>query len=355
MCGSDVAARRADALFHDLKRIHKERSEQNHPKTSLFQASTYTYITLMRAWSRASGATMTGTGRRRVEELLEEFLLHGDDSYLGQQHYRNLNFLHHMDAGFIRNTAFIAVLQSWANSRDFVPNQSMMVVELLKRMKTLATAAGDPSLNPSLKTYNTAIDVCGRCHYMGKGPIGTDKGKDNEDSPSSLASITKQKLAALQIAFAILRAIDADNEKLKKQLNTSTTIIQPNYETYAKLLKVVEALLPPGEERNKVAKAVFNKAIAAGQVDLSVVRTMQKAADVSLLQEYFAPSSPSSSTTRKQLDDTNRQQQIQSFVVQRKDDDSKHNIQSANSLKGNYPCNVIQDIPMEWRKNVQKN
>lgn len=97
-----------------------------------------------------------------------------------------------------------------------------------------------------------AIDACARCQ-------GT----------------TKQQTEALKIAFAILKSIQLEQD------------MEANHVTFATILKATAFLLPAGEERNKVASALFEKARAAGMVDVEMIKNMRKAVDNNVMQELL--------------------------------------------------------------------
>jgi hypothetical protein len=63
--------------------------------------------------------------------------------------------------------------------------------------------------------------------------------------------------------------------------------IEPNQVTFATILKATAFLLPAGEERNKVASALFEKAKAAGMVDMNMIKNMRKAVDNNVMQDLF--------------------------------------------------------------------
>jgi hypothetical protein len=64
--------------------------------------------------------------------------------------------------------------------------------------------------------------------------------------------------------------------------------IDPNHVTYGTVLKATSFLLPAGEERNKVASALFEKARAAGMIDIHMIKNMRKAVDSNVMRELFA-------------------------------------------------------------------
>ena len=96
-------------------------------------------------------------------------------------------------------------------------------------------------MKPSLHAYNIAIDACSKCR-------GT----------------SEDQTFALKVAFAINKAIIAAE-------------MEPNYISYRYLIKCANNLVPPGEERNTILKAVFDKCKNAGQVDDTVLKSLQMA------------------------------------------------------------------------------
>lgn len=100
--------------------------------------------------------------------------------------------------------------------------------------------------------FTLAIDACARCQ-----------------------GDTKQQTEALKIAFAILKSIQMEPD------------MEPNHVTYGTVLKATAFLLPAGEERNKVASALFEKARAAGMIDVNMIKNMRKAVDSNLMRELF--------------------------------------------------------------------
>merc|ERR1712176_1101120 len=89
-----------------------------------------------------------------------------------------------------------------------------------------------------------AIDACARC----------------QGSPD-------QKTESVKIAFAILKTIEMDKD------------IEPNSATYATLIRALNFLMPSGNERNQVAKAIFEKAKKAGLVELTMLKNLRLVLD----------------------------------------------------------------------------
>jgi hypothetical protein len=87
---------------------------------------------------------------------------------------------------------------------------------------------------------------------------------------------TKQQTEALKIAFAILKSIEREPE------------MEPNQMTYSAVLRATAFLLPAGEERNKVTSALFEKARAAGMIDVLMIQNMRKAVDSNVMRELLA-------------------------------------------------------------------
>lgn len=109
----------------------------------------------------------------------------------------------------------------------------------------------DKRIQPSLYTYNAAIDACAKCH-------GTPA----------------QQAEALKIAFAINKAIAASK-------------LQANHVTYTTLLKTVNSLLDPGKEKSEILTAVFTKCKNDGYVDYTVLKTLKMSCDQGLFQELL--------------------------------------------------------------------
>jgi hypothetical protein len=146
------------------------------------------------------------------------------------------------------NRAFTALLSAWGRSRD--NSKATQALHLVQRMKRMAQEF--PEVAPSLVTYNTAIDCCSRTR-----------------------GDTRQQASAFQIAFAMFKAAAMD--------------CTPNHVTFGTLLKAAAFLLPPGPERTSIAKAVFQRAIADGQVEISVIKNLQKCLDAQVMQELLSP------------------------------------------------------------------
>ena len=149
--------------------------------------------------------------------------------------------------------AFAAAIRAWGRSKRF-EQKSVQALKLLRQMKELAPKY--PSVKPTLEAYLAALDACARTHSV----------------------TVEQQMAALKVAFAIFKSISHDG-------------LQPNASIFATVLKATSSLMSNSDERNAIAKAVFEKAVAAGQVDVSVVKSLQKASSSNLQHELLAPMS----------------------------------------------------------------
>ena len=114
---------------------------------------------------------------------------------------------------------FQAAISAWARSDD--NSKPKRALRLLKKASDTYKATKDKRIQPSLYTYNAAIDACAKCH-------GT----------------FEQQAEALKIAFAVNKAITAAK-------------LQGNHVTYNTLLRAVNGLLDPGKEKRDIIKAVF--------------------------------------------------------------------------------------------------
>ena len=183
-----------------------------------------TYTSLISCWSR----TRVKESPRKVQALLEE--MRDNPATQPNSH------------------TYTAVIQTWARSLD--NNKAREVLKVLREMQDLHKKTGGDDVRPNVLTYNAAMHACGSCH-------GT----------------MEQQTEALKIAFAILKTIEIDE------------FVRPNQVTYSTLLAAVAALLPAGDERNKVAKAVFEKSKNAGLVSPTTMKNFRKSVDASVMQE----------------------------------------------------------------------
>lgn len=121
----------------------------------------------------------------------------------------------------------------------------------MKKVSDEYKKTSDESIKPNLYTYNAVIDACARCN-------------GNHE----------QQANALKIAFAVNKAILAAK-------------LEPNSITYSTLLKAAKALLPEGDVRNQVLRAVFERAKNSGYVDYNVLKAFDQAADRELYHELL--------------------------------------------------------------------
>eukprot|EP00532_Pseudo-nitzschia_australis_P009731 CAMPEP_0168239936 /NCGR_PEP_ID=MMETSP0140_2-20121125/21857_1 /TAXON_ID=44445 /ORGANISM="Pseudo-nitzschia australis, Strain 10249 10 AB" /LENGTH=606 /DNA_ID=CAMNT_0008174413 /DNA_START=172 /DNA_END=1989 /DNA_ORIENTATION=+ len=176
-----------------------------------------TYTALVTAWSR----TRSDESPRQVEAIMNEM----------------------KQAGERPNTrTYTSAVQCWARSRD--PYKAKRVLKLLMAMRDEYKRTRSEHVRPTTLTYNTAIDACARC----------------QGTPD-------QKTESLKIAFAILKTIEMDEE------------VEPDASTYSTLIRALNFLMPSGDERSGVAKAVFEKAKKAGLVELLTVKNLRMVMD----------------------------------------------------------------------------
>ncbi len=182
-----------------------------------------TYTTLVTAWSR----TRSDESPQRVESIMKEMRLSGEKP---------------------NSRTYTAAIQCWARARD--PLKAKRVLKLLMEMREEYKETGNEHIRPTTLTYNTAIDACARC----------------QGSP-------EQKTESVKIAFAILKTIEMDDE------------IKPNSSTYSTLIRALNFLMPRGEDRNKVGKAVFEKSKKAGLVDNETLKNLKMVLDSTSLHD----------------------------------------------------------------------
>jgi len=232
----------------------------------------YTYTTILKTWARSAPPAV-----EKSEALLEQLLAAWEDDGSGistatnndkmpppptNPKYNNNKkqkpmlrppFTVVVNRGGSRvranAVACTAVLQAYARMRD--PGQATRALKLLQRMRSMAERF--PGVAPNLISYNAALDVCAR-------------------TPGNAIEQT----AALKIAFAIFQTIQQQQPKMTA-----------NHVTFGTLLNAVSCLMPPSEDRNKVAEAVFTKAKAAGQVDSTVLKNLKRACDAQVFQDLL--------------------------------------------------------------------
>mmetsp|Transcript_54716 Transcript_54716/g.111808 ORF Transcript_54716/g.111808 Transcript_54716/m.111808 type:complete len:595 (-) Transcript_54716:584-2368(-) len=176
-----------------------------------------TYTTLVTAWSR----TKSDESPQRVEAIMKEMKRSGEKP---------------------NARTYTAAVQCWARARD--PLKAKRVLKLLMEMREEYKKTGSDHIRPTTLTYNNAIDACARC----------------QGSPD-------QKTESVKIAFAILKTIEMDED------------ISPDGVTYSTLIRALNFLMPSGDERNQVAKAVFEKAKKAGLIELVTLKNLRLVLD----------------------------------------------------------------------------
>lgn len=187
-----------------------------------------TYTSLITAWSKTKSPDSTVEAERLVKEMWDS-----EDRDL-QPNART----------------YTSLIHAWARSMD--NNKAQRVLKVLQTMKAKHEQTKKPDLKPTLVTYNTALDACARC----QGDL-------------------TQQTDALKIAFAILKAVQQDPS------------IEANSLTFSTLLRAVAFLLQPGDERNSLATAVFEKAKKAGMADFRVLMQLRKTVDSGKLVELL--------------------------------------------------------------------
>ena len=136
---------------------------------------------------------------------------------------------------------YTAAMGAWARSKD--KNKSQHALKILRKVSDMYKESGDEAIKPTLFTYNIAIDACARS-----------------------GGNAEQCAQALKIAFAVNKAIMAAK-------------LEPNQVTYNTILRAAGKLLPAGEQRNEICKAVFAKCQSKGYVDTNVLKALEQASD----------------------------------------------------------------------------
>jgi hypothetical protein len=226
---STLPQEQADALLQKCK--ERAQAAPTAAERERLSPNIYTYTTLLKTWARAMASY---SAVEKCDALLDQLFAAADNPSTDEISVPPVNAV-----------ACTAVLQAYGRSED--PIKATKALALLKRMRS-------SNVSPTLVTYNTAVDVCGRTR-------GT----------------AQQQTAALKIAFAVLKTIELQDG------------MTPNHVTFGTLLHAVAYLMPPSDERNAVAKAVFDKATTGGQVEEVMLRNLQKACDAQVYQRLVNP------------------------------------------------------------------
>jgi Pentatricopeptide repeat domain len=226
-CGRYASTLRAKALLEELQDLYEE---TGNPK---LKPNVRTYSSLITAWSK----TKSNESPLAAQKLLEDMINSGDPDL--QPNVRT----------------YTSVIHAWGRSPDHTKAQRAL--KLLQELKQKYNETTNPTLKaelkPNLVTYNAVLEACCRC----QGDL-------------------EQQMVALKIAFAVLKAVNQRDSGL-----TATAV------TYAIVLRACSFLLQPGEQRNRVATAVFEQAKKAGMVDFKVLFQLRKTVESGVLAELL--------------------------------------------------------------------
>ena len=256
-CGDISGAERAQQVFDSMMNDWRETNDhRSKPMAKTFTAVSlqdecsvlstlsrlqidvqvfYYFNQLITAWAKSRGPKSAEKGEELIqmmEQLYKEDVKEDSSSQL-----------------FPLSQTYTAAINAWARSND--NNKPKHALRLLKKVSDTYKETKDKRVQPSLYTYNAAIDACAKCH-------GTPA----------------QQAEALKIAFAVNKAIVASK-------------LEANHVTYSTLLRTVNALLDPGKEKSEIIVAVFTKAKNAGYVDYTVLKTLKMSCDQALFNDLL--------------------------------------------------------------------
>jgi len=222
-CTDPAATERGEFLFEKIFKQWKESGDES------LKPSSKTFTVMINAWAKTWDARSPG----KVEELLKRM----EEMYAADVEAGN------SETSKVKPSirTYTAAMGAWVRSRDNKKSQHSL--RILKKALDMYKESGDEGIRPTLYTYNTAIDACAR---SGGSP--------------------EQSAKALKIAFAVNKAIIAGK-------------LEANHVTYSTLLKAATKLLPAGEQRNEICRAVFTKCVTKGYVDSNVMKALEQAAD----------------------------------------------------------------------------
>jgi hypothetical protein len=230
-CGDVAATERGEILFENAYKAWKEGGNER------LKPSSKAFTVMINAWAK----TRDGRSPSKAEELIQRMEeIYAEDCKRGEGSTSTTK-------PSIRT--YTAAITAWARSRDYTKPQRAL--KILKKVSDQYRKTNDESIKPNLFTYNAVIDACARCN-------------GNHE----------QQANALKIAFAVNKAILAAK-------------LEPNSITYSTLLKAANNLLPEGDVRNQVLRAVFEKAVSSGYVDYNVLKAFDQASDRELYHELL--------------------------------------------------------------------
>lgn len=204
-----------------------------------------TYVGVISAWSRIRHVDALN----RVDTLLSEAI----------------------ESNQVSTKAFTSTMFTWSRSNS--PQKLNRCLDLLKQMKAMHSE-GNLHVRPDPYAYQVVIEACARA---------------NGDAA--------QQTAAIRIAFAVFKSIQLDPN------------VQVTSYIFSSLINAVSRLLPAGDERTALAKAVFEKAVVANQLDKRVIQSMRTAVDATTLQSLLADIDSSLAEFEKQGKGATRRKQ----------------------------------------------
>ena len=261
---------------------------------------------------------------------------------------RRMDTLHRNALGAKQSSeVFNAVLNAWAVSKD---RHAVHKAERLLKEMEVRYEAGEESLRPTLKTYNTMLKVyasqgqgeqaealldrienvadsyayctCINAVAKSQSPYKAKKGVEllhrMADAYHNGKKSAKPNIQAFNSCLNCCAYTAAADEKIEAFLIAVSTFLmlekytQPDHVTFATFLKAISKLIPRGEERRKqVVDVVFKRCCRQGQCSPFVLQQLSFAASA---------------------------EQYQSFLQQQ--------------IKKKDGRVAFQDIPTEWKRNV---
>ncbi|KAL7489053.1 hypothetical protein ACHAW6_014638 [Cyclotella cf. meneghiniana] len=257
--GEPGAASRAEKILEKMERMYAKSGDER------FKPRTETYNAIIDAWAKSGEVDAPN----RAELLL---------GYMMELYETG-----HNTAAKPNVRSFNSVMNAWAKSGDvYAPERA---ADILKRMEQLERS--EWQVSPDATSFATAINAYARSLNYGKADSayqlflrmnklydlsGHESLRPNNivfNSVLNACAFTigdmDEQCRAIEIANAVFTAMRASQH------------CNPDEVTYGTYLKVIANQMPPGKQRDKVLRAIFEKAAQDGMVGSLVLRQLKDA------------------------------------------------------------------------------
>ncbi|KAL3792595.1 hypothetical protein HJC23_005565 [Cyclotella cryptica] len=255
--GEPGAASRAEKILEKMERMYATSGDER------FKPRTETYNAIIDAWAKSGEVDAPNRA-----ELLLGYML-------------ELYETGHNTAAKPNVRSFNSVMNAWAKSGDvYAPEKA---ADILKRMEQLERS--ELKVSPDATSFATAINAYARSLNYGKADAAYQLflHMNNLYDLSGKESLRPNNIVYNSVlnacAFTIgdmeeqCRAIEIANSVFTAM--RASQFCNPDDVTYGTYLKVIANQMPPGKQRDKVLRAIFEKAVQDGMVGSFVLRQLK--------------------------------------------------------------------------------